>query len=132
MTFRIERVASKDTVILAVSGEIAGGRRTELRAMLHADADRRVTVDLAAITRVDLDGVVLLDECEAQGATLRNVPAYVRARINDLRQEMHTPTETARVTEQDGTFASSDGTRIVQHHRLDRGAASRQRPGRRQ
>ena len=86
MTFRIERVVSKDTVILAVSGEIAGGHRTELGAMLQAEIDRRVTVDLAAVTRVDLDGVVLLDECEAQGATLINVPAYVRLRINDLRQ----------------------------------------------
>jgi acylglycerol lipase len=112
MTFRIERVASTDAVILAVSGEIAGSRPTELRALLHADTDRRVTIDLAAVTRVDLDGVVLLNEYESRGVALRNVPGYVRMRINDLREEKRMATGSTRITEHEGTFTSSDGTRI--------------------
>jgi acylglycerol lipase len=112
MTFRIERVASTDAVVLAVSGEIAGGRPTELRALLHAEDDRRVTVDLAAVTRVDLDGVAVLDEYESRGATLLSIPAYVRARINDLRQEKHMATGSIPITEHEGTLTSSDGTRL--------------------
>src|SRR3954469_2922197 len=113
MTFRIERLASDDMVILEVSGDIAGGRQTELRALLHAETDpRRVTVDLAAVTRVDLDGAALLNEYEARGATLRNVPAYARARIIDLREEKHMAVETTRITEHEGTVTSSDGTRL--------------------
>jgi acylglycerol lipase len=112
MTFRIERVASTDAVILDVSGEIAGGRQTELRALLHAETGRRVTIDLAAVTRVDLEGVAVLYECEVRGAALRNVPGYVRARINDLREEQRMATGSPRITEQEGTFTSSDGTRI--------------------
>jgi alpha-beta hydrolase superfamily lysophospholipase len=113
MTFRIERVASTDAVILAVSGEIAGGRQTELRALLHGETDARpVTIDLAAVTRVDLEGAALLYEYEARGAALRNVPAYVRVRINDLRQEKQMAITSTTVTEQEGTFTSSDGTRI--------------------
>jgi anti-anti-sigma regulatory factor len=87
MTFRIERVESTDAVVLTISGEIAGGRQSELAALLNAETDRRVTIDLAAVTRVDLDGVALLYEYEVQGAALRNVPGYVRARIDDLAEE---------------------------------------------
>jgi alpha-beta hydrolase superfamily lysophospholipase len=113
MTFRIERLTSADIVILEVSGDIAGGRQTELRALLHAETDpRRVTVDLAAVTRVDLDGAALLNEYEARGAALRNVPAYVRARIIDLREEKHMAVETTRITEHEGTVTSTDGTRL--------------------
>jgi ABC-type transporter Mla MlaB component len=111
MTFRIERVASTDAVILHVSGEIAGGRQTELRALLHAETDRRVTIDLAAVTRVDLEGVVVLYECEVRGAALRNVPGYVRARIDDLREEKRMARGSTRIMEEEGRFTSSNGTR---------------------
>lgn len=112
MTFRIERIESAHTVILAVAGEIAEGRQAALRTLLHAESDRRVTIDLAAVTRVDLDGVALLDECESKGAALRNVPGYVRARINDLRGEKRMVTESTIVTEHDGTLTSDDGARL--------------------
>jgi alpha-beta hydrolase superfamily lysophospholipase len=112
MTFRIERVASTDAVILAVSGEIAGGRQTELRTLLDAETDRRLTIDLAAVTRVDLDGVTLLYEYEVRGAALRNVPNYVRSQINDVREEKRMATASTRILEHEGTFTSSDGTRI--------------------
>jgi alpha-beta hydrolase superfamily lysophospholipase/anti-anti-sigma regulatory factor len=113
MTFRIERLVSADMVILAISGEIAGGRQAELTALLHAEADgRRVTVDLAAVTRVDWDGAAVLGEYEARGAALRNVPAYVRARILDSRQENHMTVEATRIAEHEGTLTSSDGTRL--------------------
>jgi alpha-beta hydrolase superfamily lysophospholipase/ABC-type transporter Mla MlaB component len=111
MTFRIERAASSDGVILAVSGDIAEGRQAELRTLLHAETDRRLTIDLAAVTRVDLDGAALLEECEARGATLRHVPTYVRARIDDLRQEK-TMAGSTTVTEQEGTIMGSDGSRL--------------------
>lgn len=112
MTFRIERLASTDAVILAVSGEIAGGRQAELRALMHADMQRSVTIDLAAVSRVDLDGVALLYEYEVRGAALRNVPGYVRARIEHLREERRMGLEATRIIEQEGTITHSDGTRI--------------------
>lgn len=112
MTFRIERHESTDEVVLAISGEIAGGRQAELTALLHAEIDRSVTIDLAAVTRVDLDGVALLFEYEMQGAALRNVPGYVRSRIDDLREEQFMPTDRTTIAEREGTFTSSDGARI--------------------
>lgn len=112
MTFRIERIESTDAVVLAISGEIAAGRRPELAALLNAETDRHVTIDLAAVTRVDLDAVALLSEYEARGAALRNVPGYVRARIDDLGEETHMTTVSTTGSEREGTFTSSDGTRI--------------------
>jgi alpha-beta hydrolase superfamily lysophospholipase len=112
MTFRIERVESTDAVVLTISGEIAGGRQSELAALLNAETDRRVTIDLAAVTRVDLDGVALFYEYEVRGAALRNVPGYVRARIDDLGEETRMTTVSTTVSEREGTFTSSDGTRI--------------------
>ena len=84
MTFRIERVVSANGVSLAVSGEIAAGRQSVLRELLHVEPTRPITIDLAGVTRVDLDGVTLLHQCELRGAALTNVPGYVRARIADL------------------------------------------------
>ena len=87
MTFRIERVASTRGVTVVISGEIAGGRPTELRAFLQAGMMRGVEINLGAVTRVDLEGVRLLHEHEVRGGTLTEVPGYVRARIDDIKKE---------------------------------------------
>jgi alpha-beta hydrolase superfamily lysophospholipase len=86
MTFRIERSASGHTVVLALSGEIAEDRRSELEALIRADVDRRVIVDLRDIALVDRAGVLALEACEAAGVTLANCPAYVREWIERERE----------------------------------------------
>jgi alpha-beta hydrolase superfamily lysophospholipase len=86
MTFRIERSASGHAVVLALSGEIAEDCRSQLEALIAADIDRCVIVDLRDIALVDRTGVLLLEACEAAGVALANCPAYVREWIERERE----------------------------------------------
>jgi hypothetical protein len=80
MTLRIHRAVNNDVVVLTISGDIAAGDASELRALLDADADlaRRVLLDLKDLAAVDRAGVLVLAGCEASRATLANCPGYVR------------------------------------------------------
>jgi anti-anti-sigma regulatory factor len=46
MTFRIQRSTTDDVVVLALSGDIAADHAAELQALLDAEADEQVVLDL--------------------------------------------------------------------------------------
>src|SRR5262249_27023338 len=87
MTFRIQRATTGDTVVLMISGEIAEGHESDLRALLDAETAGKVALDLSRLTVVDRVGVLLLAGYEARGAVLTNCPGYVREWIERERQE---------------------------------------------
>jgi anti-anti-sigma regulatory factor len=86
MTFRVQRASLDDTVLLRLSGDIAGDHARELQALLDAEQDQRLILDLAEATVVDRTGVLLLARSESAGARLMNCPAYVREWIDRQRE----------------------------------------------
>jgi acylglycerol lipase len=123
MTFRVQRASLDDTVLLRLSGDIAGDHARELQALLDAEQDQRLILDLAEATVVDRTGVLLLARSESAGARLMNCPAYVREWIDRQRevfarhqqgQGEEEPTMTQGIAKRarEGTFQSTEGLRI--------------------
>jgi acylglycerol lipase len=116
MTFRVQRASVDDSVLLRLSGDIAGDHAAELQALLEAERDHHVTLDLAEAAVVDRMGVRLLARSESAGATLANCPAYVREWIDrqadcSLEEDAmisHGPAKGAR----EGTFQSTNDLQI--------------------
>src|SRR5262249_28967144 len=78
MTFRVLRARVDDMVVLTLSGDIAGRHAADLQALIDAELDQRLVLDLSEAAVVDRAGVLLLAWTEASGAALTNCPAYVR------------------------------------------------------
>jgi acylglycerol lipase len=82
MTFRVQRASFDDSILLRLSGDIAGDHAADLRALLDAERDHPLVLDLAEAAVVDRTGVWLLARSESAGARLVNCPAYVREWID--------------------------------------------------
>ena len=109
MTFRMQRSAEHDVVVLTLSGNIGGECVSELQGLLNAEAGSRVVLDLTDLGLIDRTGVRLLARSEMLGTTFRNCPAYVKDWIE--REEIFmVSTQTATVNE--GTIKSTDGLNI--------------------
>ena len=78
MSCRIERIVSgENSVVLRVSGRIIGEHVDTLRESIERERGVMV-IDLAEVKLADREAVRLLAISEANGAELRNCPAYVR------------------------------------------------------
>lgn len=88
MTFRAQRSNADDDVVWRVSGDIAADCVADLRALLEAEPDRRVVLDLSDVAVVEHAGVLFLAECVRRGVGLTNCPAYVR---EWMERERHMP-----------------------------------------
>ena len=86
MTFRVERSAVDDVLVLALSGDIAGDHAADLATLVDGEGNRPIVLDLKDISVVDRAGVLLLARSESQGATLLNCPSYVREWIHRERE----------------------------------------------
>src|SRR5262249_190096 len=107
---------------LTLSGDIAGTYAAELLALVAAERDQPLVLDLTEASVIDRAGVLLLAQAEADGARLTNCPAYVREGIErergsyvrtgtDARWEEHGMTQGAQ-TADERTFRSADGLQI--------------------
>jgi hypothetical protein len=66
-------------VIFTLSGRIEAGDLEELCRLLELETEgSHVALDLKDVTLVDRDAVRFLTDCETDGITLENCPAYVR------------------------------------------------------
>ena len=92
MTFRIHRSSTRDAVVLALSGDIDREHAARLQKFLTSDTDRRVTLDLQNVTRVDRAAVQFLAGVEATGSRIVNCPRYVRTWIAAERDSQPQPT----------------------------------------
>jgi anti-anti-sigma regulatory factor len=78
MSCKIERiVAGEDAVVLRVSGRIDGEHVDTLRKSI-AQEKGGVAIDLTEVILADREAVRLLAVSKANGAELRNCPAYIR------------------------------------------------------
>ena len=89
MTFRVQRSAVDDAVVLVLSGDIAGDHTEDLEALVDAGGNGPIVLDLKDVSVVDRAGVLLLTRSEGRGATLLNCPSYVREWIHRERQFAH-------------------------------------------
>ena len=82
MTYRIQRSTNASGVTLFLSGEMDSGHVAELEALMAAESNRLVSLDLADVTLVNREAIGFLAGVEAAGAALINCPEYVRSWID--------------------------------------------------
>ena len=82
MTYRIERSTNAKGVTCLLSGEMDRDHVTELGALMAAESNRLVCLDLADVTLVNREAMKFLAGVEAAGAVLINCPEYVRSWIS--------------------------------------------------
>ena len=77
MTLKIKRIREKHGDRICLSGELRGPHLVDLRAEIE-QCGPSVTLDLAEVNVVDIDGVRLLNECQAEGLQVVNCSPYIR------------------------------------------------------
>ena len=82
MTYRIERSTHARGVTFFLSGEVDSRHVAELEALMAAESNRLVFLDLADVTLVNQEAIKGLAGVEAAGAVLVNCPDYVRSWID--------------------------------------------------
>jgi len=87
MTCRIDRVVEGDLEVFHVSGQIEGEDLNVLRAALGPDG-AALAIDLKDVDLIDGDAVRFLAIIEADGAALRNCPAFIREWVSRERAQM--------------------------------------------
>jgi ABC-type transporter Mla MlaB component len=82
MTYRIQCSTTARGVTFFLSGEMDSSHVAELESLMAAESNRLVFLDLADVTRVNLEAIMFLGGVEAAGAVLVNCPDYVRSWID--------------------------------------------------
>jgi ABC-type transporter Mla MlaB component len=77
MTLKIKRICEKHGTRICLSGELRYAHLVEVRAEIE-QVGQPATLDLDEVDVVDIDGVRLLNECEAQGIQVVNCSRYIR------------------------------------------------------
>ena len=76
---RIQRSTEGKNVVLALSGRIGEEDVAEMQSLLQSEVgDHHLVLDLKDVRLVNRDAVKFLAQYEANGAKLRNCPAYIR------------------------------------------------------
>ena len=82
MTYRIERSTSGRGMTFFLSGEMDIGHVAQLEALMAAESNRLVFLDLAEVTLVTQEAMKFLARVEGAGGLLVNCPEYVRSWID--------------------------------------------------
>jgi len=77
MTLKIKRICEKDGTRICLAGELRCSHLIDVRMEIER-AGQSVTLDLDEVNVVDLDGIRLLNECQAQGIQAVNCSPYIR------------------------------------------------------
>jgi ABC-type transporter Mla MlaB component len=86
MTLKIKRLCGMHGTRICLAGELRCSHLVEVRAEIE-QAGHSATLDLEEVNVVDLDGVRLLNECQARGIQVVNCSPYIR---EWMLQEMRT------------------------------------------
>jgi anti-anti-sigma regulatory factor len=85
--WKVQRTEHGGLVVLLVSGRIEGEHLTELRKAFQVETkNQNFILDMSEVRLVDQDSIEFLSRCEANGAELRNCPAYIREWIERDRE----------------------------------------------
>lgn len=77
MTLKIKRIWEKHGTRICLSGELRCEHLVDVRAVI-AQAGQPATLDLDEVDIIDIDGVRLLNECQAQSIQVVNCSPYIR------------------------------------------------------
>jgi hypothetical protein len=77
MTLRIERICDGGVTRIWLAGELRSAHLDDVRAEIGR-ATCPVTLDLDEVDIVDIDGIRLLNTCQAQGVNVVNCSPYIR------------------------------------------------------
>lgn len=77
MTLKIKRLRDNHGTRLCLAGELRGAHLIDLRAEFEQFGEP-ATLDLDEVSVVDIDGVRLLNECQAHGIQMVNCSPYIR------------------------------------------------------
>jgi hypothetical protein len=77
MTLKIERICEKHGTRICLSGALRCSHLVDLRAEIR-QVGRPATLDLDEVDVVDIEGVRLLNECQAHGIQVVNCSPYIR------------------------------------------------------
>jgi hypothetical protein len=77
MTLKIKRICEKHGTRICLSGELRCAHLADLRAEIE-QVGQPATLDLDEVDIVDIEGVRLLNECQAQGIQVMNCSPYIR------------------------------------------------------
>ena len=77
MTLKIKRICEKHGTRICLSGELRYAHLADLRAEIE-QVGQPATLDLDEVDVVDIDGIGLLNECQAQGVQVVNCSPYIR------------------------------------------------------
>jgi ABC-type transporter Mla MlaB component len=80
MTLKIKRICEKHGTRICLSGELRYAHLVDVRAEIE-QVGQPATLDLDEVDVVDIDGVRLLNECQAQGIQVVNCSPYIRERM---------------------------------------------------
>jgi ABC-type transporter Mla MlaB component len=86
MTLKIKRLYEKHGTRICLAGELRCSHLAEVRAEIE-QVGQSSTLDLDEVNVVDLDGVRLLNDCQARGIQVVNCSPYIR---EWMLQEMRT------------------------------------------
>jgi hypothetical protein len=85
--WKVESTEDSGLVVLVVSGRIEGENLAELREVFTAKTgNQNFILDMSEVRLVDQDSIDFLSRYEANGAVLRNCPAYIREWIERDRE----------------------------------------------
>src|SRR5579859_2712189 len=77
MTLKIKRICESAGTRLCLAGELRCSHLVDVRAEIK-EVGREATLDMAEVDVVDIEGVRLLNECQAQGIQVVNCSPYIR------------------------------------------------------
>jgi hypothetical protein len=87
---RIQKSTEGRKVLFALSGRIEGEDVAELQSLFQSEVRYyHLVLDLKDVRLVNHDAVKFLAQYEADGAKLRNCPAYIRKWITREREEIN-------------------------------------------
>jgi hypothetical protein len=77
MTLKIKRICEKRGTRICLSGDLRCSHLADVRAEVE-QVDQPATLDLDEVDVVDIEGVRLLNECQAGGIQVVNCSPYIR------------------------------------------------------
>lgn len=77
MTLKIETIHEKQGTRVCLSGELRSPHLADVRAEIEL-AEHPASLDLDEVDIIDIDGICLLNECQARGIQVVNCSPYIR------------------------------------------------------
>jgi hypothetical protein len=90
MTLKIQTTVCSKSRVFVLTGRMQSGQLAELQSLLDSETSSgEIVLDLKELRLVDQESIRFLARCEAEGAKLRNCPAYIAKWISQEQVGLH-------------------------------------------